>query len=350
MPQNGASFIWDVSATKFPTQDWITFCEAHSHWVDQRQDSHGVLHCLSPEDIDASLRLYRLELSSEAAERQFAALCDRHSSIGVCNGQFLRYALLRRPLSWPPDQELQEFSSLGWTPQDIACLRNMSDPTAKINHRLRAAAGRLISMPSFLAARDRIRELWVELPMQSRPDLPLARSTKLSSNKQPGLNRAPEALANFVAALDEFCDQWHLLGLTTWRLPSVRGPQWVPGLAPDDVRLRGDMTINTPWHFPVLAEDGLGRLLEDEHRCQAAERSVDDEENWQTYASMFKLYYWEIVFRERYPRQQRVKRFVTEMNSVLSEILELGSERIAKLRKTLHALQSGKLSSLRGRR
>jgi hypothetical protein len=157
-------------------------------------------------------------------------------------------------------------------------------------------------------------------------------------------------MAEFVAEFDGFCDDWHLTGLVTWDLPEVRGPHWAPELAPDDMRRRGGLSVTTPWHFPVICEDGLGRLLEDEHRRQAAERGVDDEESWQTYAGLLELYHWESVFRKRYPRHQCVRGFVTEMNSALSDILDLSTDRVQKLRKTLHALQSGKLRSLRGRR
>ena len=100
----------------------------------------------------------------------------------------------------------------------------------------------------------------------------------------------------------------------------------------------------------MLAEDGLGRLLEDEHRCQAAERGVDDEGAWETYARLLEVHHWEYVLRSRYPRAQRVKAFVTKMEYAIGEILGFGNVRVQLLRKRLRALQSGTLKSLSGLR
>ena len=97
--------------------------------------------------------------------------------------------------------------------------------------RLKGAAGRLISMPAFLA-KERIRKLWNELPPQLRPTFPLARSSKLASSNGFDLSPAPTELTDFVAEFDRFCDEWHLLGMTTWDLPDVRGPHLVPSFSP----------------------------------------------------------------------------------------------------------------------
>src|SRR5262249_44075775 len=110
------------------------------------------------------------------------------------------------------------------------------------------------------------------------------------------------------------------------------------------------LSVETPWHFPVLAEDGLGRLLGDEHRRQAAERGVEDEQSWETYESLFQIHHWENVLRERYPGEQRVRAFSGGLDSALSKILDLSPDRVKSLRKRLRALQSGKLKSLLGRR
>jgi hypothetical protein len=138
--------------------------------------------------------------------------------------------------------------------------------------------------------------------------------------------------------------------MITWHLPNVRGPNLVPALAPEDMRERGVLSVETPWHFPVLAEDGLGRLLEDEHRRQAAEYGVEDEQSWETYESLLDIYHWENVLRERYPKEQRVRTFMTDLESVLSEIIGLSRDRLKTLRKRIRALQAGKIQSLRGRR
>jgi len=140
------------------------------------------------------------------------------------------------------------------------------------------------------------------------------------------------------------------LRITTWDLPDVRGPQWVPSLAPADSLRRGELTLNTPWHFSLLAADGLGSILESEHRDQMAERGVDDEGAWETYARMLEVYYWETVLRKRYGSERLTRGFVTKMESVMGQTLDLSQDRVQWLRKRLRALQSDSLKSPHGRR
>jgi hypothetical protein len=340
---------FDSSSLKDPLAELEEFTSAHGEWLANVRREDGVILSLHPAHIDNTLRLFSLDAIAEAAERDFARLCDRHHAIGVCNSRFIRYSLLRPPLPWPPSQDLNVFLQLGWTKSDIACVRNLSDPTAKINQRLRASAGRVISMPAFLAAKARIHDLWQELPPQIQPGLPLARSVKLAATSGMEIEPAPDLMSEFIAEFDRFCDEWHLLGMTTWLLPHVRGPHWVPEIAPEDALRRGDLTVTTPWHFPVLAEDGLGRVLEAEHRRQAAERGVEDTDSWQTYANLLDVYFWENVLLPRYSKQQRAKQFRTQMEMVQADILGLSVGRVQKLHKWLRALQSGKLKSLRGK-
>ena len=340
----------DETPIKFPYLDWQCFLNTNGYWFAATQAEGRLVYCLHPRHLDACLRLFELDAAAEIAERKFVTLCDQHDAIGVSNGQFIRYPLLRPLLAWPGNFDLSPFLKLGWTPSDIACMRNLTDPTLKINRRLRAAAGRLVSSPKFLEAASNIRNHWEKLPIQIRPFVPIARSFKSPSAGELDLKPAPQPLADFTAAFDRFCDEWHLLGIATWDLPNVRGPQWVPELAPKDLRERGVLSVETPWHFPVLGEDGLGPLLQDEHRRQAAEHGAEDEQSWETYESMLDIYFWQHVLRGRYPRQQLVRPFVTAMVAVLSDILGLSVERVQRLRKWLGALQSGTVTTLRGRR
>lgn len=100
----------------------------------------------------------------------------------------------------------------------------------------------------------------------------------------------------------------------------------------------------------MIAEDGLGRVLETELRHQAAIRGIKDGDSWETCASLLDIYHWESVLGQRYSSQQRVAKFKTEMEFVLAEVLNLSVGRIQKLRKWLHALRSGSLKSLQGKR
>jgi hypothetical protein len=310
-----------------------------------------LVYCLHPSQIGECLKLFCIDSETVAAERVFAELCDRHQAIGVLHARFLAYPLLRPLIAWPEYEDVTQFLELGWSKSDVACVVNLKNPTAKINRRLRAATGRLISSPKFLNAVATIQELWNRLPDDIRPTIPIARSIKIpSADAKLGCKPAPPLLRKFIAEFDNFCDEWHLLGMATWDLPNVRGPNWVPELAPEELRQRGVLSVETPWHFPVLAEDGLGRLLEEEHRRQAAEHGVDDDQSWETYESLLDICFWQNVLRERYPKKQRVKAFATKMNCALSKIIGVGEDRVKLLRTRLRALQSGTLKSLRGKR
>src|SRR5262249_31396961 len=151
--------------------------------------------CLPPTKLDRSLDLFRIGEDCELAERDFAAFCDRHNAIGVRGDRMLNFATLQRTHAWPPAEGLDPFLSLGWSPQDIASIRNIPDPTKKINHRLRAATGRLVCTPAYLAAVGRMRSLWLALPFSVRPALPLARSIKLPQSIETTAESAPPELA-----------------------------------------------------------------------------------------------------------------------------------------------------------
>jgi hypothetical protein len=327
------------------------FRERHEAWIALEYGGEdGVAYSLHPEHFDACIGLFRLDDKCRGAELDLATVCDRNGAIGICEDRFIKYSLLQPPLAWPSHLDLSAFLELGWTQSDIAAVANLSNPTDKIHDRLRAAAGRLISMPAFLDARGRLRQAWRALPSSIRPLLPIARSGRTEAPEALGLELAPAAVAPFIQKFDEFCDEWHLLGMTTWDLPDVRGPNWVPGFADEDSLRRGDFTINTPWHFPVLNEDRLGGVLEDEHRRQAAERGIKDADSWASYSSLLDIYFWELVLCQRYSQQERVGKFKTGMESVLSKIVGLSVARIQKLRKWLHALQTGSLKTLQGKR
>jgi hypothetical protein len=324
------------------------FREKHANWIALEHDDDDVAYCLHPEYVDASLQLFDLDANSREAEKDLATTCDRNSAIAVCGDRFIKYSLLRPLLTWPSNLDLSDFLAQGWDQTHIASIKNFSNPTEKINHRLRAAAGRLVSMPAFLSARDRVHQVWQQLPPRVRPLLPIARSARIAAAHKLDLEPAPAPLAAFIEEFDRFCDEWHLLGMSTWTLPDVRGPNWVPGLAPGDSLRRGELTVSTPWHFPVLAEDGLGPILEAEHRHQAAERGVNDAASWESYAHLLGIYYWESVLCSRYSASQRKARFMTELEFLVGEILGLQVSRIRRLRTWLRGLQAGKRRSLLG--
>jgi hypothetical protein len=339
-----------AQAIEDPEAEWAGFLTESADWVSQQVAAYGVLHSLSPIHIDSALRLFRIDSQFETAERDFARLCDRHDSVGVCAGRFLKYPLLRPQLPWPSDHEFDGLLKAGWTQSDIDGVRSMADLTRDLNHRLRAAAGRLICMPAFLAHRDAVQRLWESLPITNRPELPIAHSRVSLAVANRHLVNADQSLAEFTYRFGQFCDCWHLMGMASWELPNVQGPLWAAGLPPDALRTRGSVTVTTPWHFKVMRGDELGSFLEAEHRQQVAEHGIDDDESWQSYATLLEIFHWEIVLRSRYGSSQRKRGFFTQLETVLADMLSLSRDRVKVLRKRLRALRSGRLGSLRGLR
>src|SRR4051794_8034229 len=204
------------SEAKFRDREWAPFLDIWHDWFGQRCRGEGVVYCLYPSDIDECLKLFRIDSDFCAAEREFAELCDRHNAIGVSRRRFIDFPLLRPLLPMPEKRELSPFLELGWTESDVASFVNLQNPTAKINRRLRAAAGRLICSPMFLSAIATIRERWDRLPVEIRPMIPIARSTKVpTANAALGLEPEPALLSEFMTEFDRFCDEWHLLGMAT---------------------------------------------------------------------------------------------------------------------------------------
>lgn len=333
-----------------PTKQLQEFHEVHENWFAPQQSAEGFVYALPMAHFDKAVALFRIDPGSRRADAALASLCALNLSIGLSINRFIKCAQLQSPIPWPNDFDLSDFLNLGWTRSDIAAVKSLNDPTAKIHKRLRSAAGRLISMPTFIAERNELLAIWQRLPIDQRPPFPIARSMRLVAAVDLVGSRASDELADFIARFDRFCDDWHLLGMVSWELPDVRGPRWVPGIASDDSLRHGSLTVTTPWHFPVLAEDGLGRIVEEEHRRLSAQRGILDVDSWETYATLFDLHYWEYVFSQRYSQQQRIVKFKIEMESVIAGILNLSVTRVQKLRKWLHALQRGSLKSLLGKR
>jgi hypothetical protein len=343
--------LLDGSSSWNPSDDLQWFREKHANWLALQQGGDDdVAYCLHPEHFNASLDLFKLDAKSREAERDLATICDRSGAIGISGDRFIKYSLLQPLLVWPSNLHLNDFIELGWDETQIASLKSLSNPTSTINHRLRAAAGRLVSMPTFKAAREKIRDAWLSLPPSKRPLLPIARSSLFPASHRLDLRPPTSALGEFMGKFDQFCFEWHLLGMATWDLPDVRRPIMVPGLASDGELRRGDLTVTIPWHFHVLAEDGLGPVLEAEHRHQASELGITDGASWETYAHLLGVHYWEIALCNRYSKAQRLAKFKTKMEAVLGKILDLKVSRVQRLRLWLRALQAGKIKSLQGKR
>lgn len=326
------------------------FCDSRGAWVDQLRDNDEVLYCLPTAEIDVALKLFRLTREAEEAERELCMLCDEHEAIGISDCRFVRYRYLRPIIPLPTDG-LAEYLELGWTQDNIEFVQTNDTPTAGLNARLKSSIGRLISMPNFNRAVALLHQDWCTLEPAIRPPLPIHCTFVFPARlEKHQLQLAPRSLKEFMTKFDEFCHIWQLQGMATWQLPLPQGPILTPGVTTEGAVAHGNLSIRVPWHFPLEAGDGVGTMVLEEHRRRALEKGVDDQQSWRTYASFTDLQYWDHVFRNRYRREQRIKAFVTAMVAVHGDTVNLDTERVQKMRKTLKSLQDGKLKSLKGRR
>lgn len=333
------------------TEYLADFRSRHSNWLDARLAENEVVYCLS-EDVLAFLRRW-LELTERevAAEWELIELCRRPTAVGITRDTVIEYRWLHPRPQRIGDERLQSMRELGWSEEHIRQTRRAVAQVDDIDERIQGAAGRLICRPAFLEERDRLRSIWNRLSEDERPGLPLWRSAQVSQLPDGhDRGKVSRRLKDFKRDFDAFCDTWRLQGMATWDLPNPHGPKWPDPLPQPGKTRTGALSLDTPWHFPVLEADGLGPMLRETHKEEAAEHGVDDPLSWQTYAKLLELDHWQRVMQERYQSQHRPRGFVREMEWKLAELLHLELERLHKLRGILAKLKRGEQSSLARRR
>jgi hypothetical protein len=165
------------------------------------------------------------------------------------------------------------------------------------------------------------------------------------------LPRLSDQAVQFVTAFDAFCDDWQINGFESWDLPHPRGPRW-PDLCASsggDV-LSGTMVLTTPWHFPVLDSDNLGRVAMEQHAAAREQHAIDDVRCWPQYVQLFRIDFWKRVLCSRYSQNSRLSRFHGDLERLLAEILDLSTERLKRLIRRHRQLTSGTIRSLAGLR
>ena len=336
--EKGVTFSVSRDSVKYPHEEWKSFQETHCLWVQEVQRPDGVLFSLPPSEVDGALRLFRWDAKCELAERELAALCDRHRAIGVVDEGFVDYPWLRPPLPMP-QVDLLESMDLNWPQEVMDAVCNLKEPTNSLNARMRSSLGRLISMPRFGTEADALRVAWLQLPDQSRPPLPIRRSARSSKLpvKMEWSSADPSELRDFVSEFDHFCDGWQIAGMATWHLPIPSELNLVPGLGSQTGETRGALGFRVPLHFPLQAEDGVGSQVLETHQRLATEVGIEDLGSWQSYATMFEIHHWEYVLRHRYCREIQKRAFVQNVEFFLAELLGISRERVRVLRTRLRA-------------
>jgi hypothetical protein len=339
---------------------WERFRSSHTAWFrDRRAEGDEVFFIPIAHETEAFSCAFGTTADDIAAEEAFTGLCREFSIIGVRvvdagniepNVRFMRYEGLDASAAATDDTWLERGRDIGWSEAQIANARIALRRADDMQLRMVSAAGRLVCMPAFLAERDTLRERWTSLPPAERPTLPL-RPILHVKDQPPGTRRRnlSEVATRFIVDFEGFCQKWQLNGFEAWHLPDPRGPQWpsmqaVQGAMPAS----GNMVLFTPWHFPVLDSDNLGRPAMEQHLADRRCHGIDDSRSWQTYAQLLRLDFWERVLRGRYNKCDRVPGFVRQMEGLLAELLQVSLDRIERLRKFHGALLSGKKRSLRG--
>ena len=135
--------------------------------------------------------------------------------------------------------------------------------------------------------------------------------------------------------------------MATWDLPVPDGPRWPDPLAGAGSDRPGRAVLDTPWHFPLREEDGLGPFVRREHDRLAREREVEDlMRSPETYGRLLEVDHWERVLRARDLDRRRPRGFVTAIENVLADLLGLQRETVQRLRKLLSARKAGRLRGL----
>lgn len=204
---------------------WAEFRRQHKPWLERHASSDiNVLYRL-PEAIIGilaqPLRYGRSILSKAAidAEREFDKLCGQHDAEGVYHSQCVVYRHLR-PLA--PRRADEQYASWGYSDHDIAKIQEGLAHSRELQQRSRGYLGRLVTDPTFLTARERLREIWQMLPEEVRPGFPLRRF--IAGLRLENAVLGTPALSDFQVGLEAFLDRYGLLSMVTWELPDPAGP------------------------------------------------------------------------------------------------------------------------------
>jgi hypothetical protein len=339
---------------------WDRFLTTHSNWLRARLRETNEIFCVPIADRTSFACAFALTPCEIAAEEAFLAACRQFKIVGVrlvdsddlqSSAQLIQYEGLE-PQGVSDTSWLERGRDVGWTDEIIQAARLAMQKSDDVDIRMTGAAGRLVCMPAFLAERDALRDRWLSLPSAQRPSLPLRPIIRVNSLPKPAdVRHLSKAATQFAEAFEAFCQKWQVDGFECWNLPRLRGPFWpdsrsaaAPGSA------NATVSLTTPWHFPALHSDGLGDIAMERIRAERRRHGIDDERAWCQYGQLFRIDFWEQIFRGRYANRPRPRDFVSRVERSLADLLEVSLERVERLRKLQHALKAGRRKSLTGAR
>lgn len=336
--------------------EWNTFSSQFAGWLEVRAAADEPLYALPEKLVDclaqSGPRPAVLDSHDWAAECALAELCRNHHSVGIWRNRPVGFSPLDPSVPSPPSDLLNGMRELGWTSSDTVAAQRITQVTDPLHLRLKGWAGLLLSEPTFLAARDEVRQIWQSLTADDRWQVPLARTPRFVAPipKLLSPQRASRKIAQFVDQFDPFCDRWELAGMATWDLPSPDGPK---------LAILGDLHAQQlPPHYAVVAVPASVRVpAESLHASvNAAQAFRAEQGNWgfalsatshfEAYAQMLEIGHYEHVVSARYvDRTGPAYAFVSRLEEALSATLNLSIDHIQRLRKQLKACRRGKRPS-----
>ena len=320
--------------------------DENKQWFRDRLAENEVIFCLDWNLYLLLNKYYRLSPAEQRIEAEFSTLCQFHRTLGVSQFNAIKFA----PLSDGLNNDLLELRSRAesdWTEQlgsvRSTQIRRVTGKHQEILDRLLGAAGWLMSHPSFLAARNAIRDQWKKLPEGSDHVFPLKKTTKI-----PRLNAEfhyehiePLQIDNFRIAFDQFCETWQLEGMLSWELPEPSGPHWEYFEFTNPEMMSKPAEPKTPFHTPVLAKDQLDSADVKDHGRNSAEHGFNDQRKWQAYASMFKVHHWSEIISNRYSGRERPRGDQRKSRELISDITGMDFGRVKKLQRQYKTLANG---------
>ena len=319
--------------------------EAAPSWLEARYHESPIIAALPRVSEIPWNSVFNWESSDCEAEQILAASCGIDRRLGISQECFVESTyLFDAPEidSWGLEKGAQH----GWSQEFINSINKNLKKGDDTRHRMRGAAGWMICQPAFLEERNQLLEVWNQMTEKNRSELPLYRTPQFQQQPEGTRKVRPPKRVDFQQKFDVFCDRWRLLGMITWDLPKIDGPKWTDAY-PGRPESREGMTCHdTPFHFPLLSQDGLGELAGEEHSRLAETYGFTDQSKWQTYAQLLRLNFWENVIDQRYASYDRVKAYATNKLDVLAALLDLNVERTRKLRTQCNKLRSGRRPDL----
>ncbi len=334
-------------------------------------------------DLSSSNLFTREQLKVEKA---FAVQCELQSSLGFRHGHAVRYGLLTADSS---NILLGQAESPNLTRADILGLTALGRPLDSKRERLLGVAGRLITLPRFLAATLELRKEFEALPEDVRPPWPLQRSFRIPghdrSNSDGKLSPIPDALgahagrngmfegceweetsseddpaetstgAAFQRRLGNHLDTWGLSSLVDWHLPDPDAPLVPNPLAPGSpAEPRHGIHILLPLHYPLRGDDeDFMRRVKEAQRDRAEELGLPPEvagiDNYKEFAQILRLCHVQQVLCSRWPAKPP-RGAVGLIEKAAARVLGITASSTRRLRTLSENLRSGKSSSIPRRR